>query len=61
MVLNTIFELLIFAMEEIEERTLYKYPLISKEIGEFYIASYSHKSSTITSLLCNFSKACFNK
>ena len=52
MVLNTIFELLIFAMEEIDERTLYKYPLINNEIGEFFIENYSHKSLINTSLLC---------
>ena len=52
MVLNTIFELLIFSMEEIDERTLYKYPLINNEIGEFLIENYSHKSLINTSLLC---------
>ena len=51
-ILNTIFELLIFFMEEFEKRNLYKYTLINNEIGEFFIENYTNESLINVSLLC---------
>lgn len=51
-VLNTIFELLIFFMEEFERRNLFKYTLINNEIGEFFIDNYRNESIIDISLLC---------
>ena len=50
-VLNTIFELLIFFMEEFGRRNLYKYTLINNEIGEFFIDNYRNESVINVSLL----------
>ena len=51
-VLNTIFELLIFFMEEFERKNIYKYTLINNEIGEFFIDNYRNESVIDISLLC---------
>ena len=51
-VLNTIFELLIFFMEEYDRRNLDKYTLINNEIGEFFIDNYRNESIINISLLC---------
>ena len=51
-ILNTIFELLIFFMEEFGRRNLDKYTLINNEIGEFFIDNYTNESIIDVSLLC---------
>ena len=51
-VLNTIFELLIFFMEEFGRRNLDKYTLINNKIGEFFIDNYRNESIINISLLC---------
>ena len=52
-VLNTIFEILIFHMEEFgRRRNLDKYTLINNEIGEFVIDNYRNESVISISLLC---------
>ena len=50
-VLNTIFEILIFFMEEFGRRNLDKYTLINNEIGEFFIDNYRNESIINISLL----------
>ena len=51
-ILNIIFELLIFFMEEFDGNNLYKYTLINNEIGEFYMESYTNESIISSCLLC---------
>ena len=51
-ILNTIFELLIFFMEEFDRQNLYKYTLINNEIGEFFIDNYTNESIINSCLLC---------
>ena len=51
-ILNTIFELLIFFMEEVGTKNLFKYTLINNEIGEFFIDNYQNESIIDISLLC---------
>ena len=51
-ILNIIFELLIFFMEEFDKVNLYKYTLINNEIGEFFIDNYTNESIINSCLLC---------
>ena len=51
-ILNIIFELLIFFMEEFDRNNLYKYTLINNEIGEFFMESYTNESIISSCLLC---------
>ena len=51
-ILNIIFELLIFFMEEFDKTNLYKYILINNEIGEFFIDVYTNESIINACLLC---------
>ena len=51
-ILNIIFELLIFFMEEFDKNNLYKYTLINNEIGEFFIEHYTNESIINSCLLC---------
>ena len=51
-ILNTNFELLIYFMEEFDQRNLYKYSLINNEIGEFFIENYNNESLINVALLC---------
>ena len=51
-ILNTIFELLIFFMEEFGRRNLHKYTLINNDIGEFFIDNFTNESIIDVSLLC---------
>ena len=51
-ILNTIFELLIFFMEEFGRRNLDKYTLINNDIGEFFIDNFTNESIIDVSLLC---------
>jgi len=51
-ILNIIFELLIFFMEEFDKQNLYKYTLINNEIGEFFMDNYTNESIINSCLLC---------
>ena len=53
-ILNTIFELLIFFMEEydLDECNLQKYTLIQNKIGKFFINNYTNESIINSCLLC---------
>ena len=51
-ILNTIFELLLFFMQEFGRRNLYKYTLINNEIGDFFIDNFRNESIIDVSLLC---------
>ena len=53
-ILNTIFELLIFFMEEfdLDKSNLQKYTLINNKIGEFFIDNYTNESIINSCLLC---------
>jgi len=51
-ILNIIFELLIFFMEEFDKNNLYKYTLINNEIGEFFVDNYTPESIINSCLLC---------
>ena len=51
-ILNIVFELLIYFMEEFDKKNLYKYTLISNDIGEFFIDSYTNESIINSCLLC---------
>ena len=51
-ILNIIFELLIFFMEEFDRNNLYKYTLINNEIGEFFMEAYTNESIISSCLLC---------
>ena len=51
-ILNIIFELLIFFMEELDRNNLYKYTLINNEIGDFFMESYTNESIISSCLLC---------
>ena len=52
-ILNIVFELLIFFMEEFDPKNIYKYTLINNEIGNLFIeSSYTNESIINSCLLC---------
>ena len=51
-ILNIVFELLIFFMEEFDKKNIYKYTLINNEIGEHFFEAYTNESIINSCLLC---------